>query len=64
MELVKDSTKYLQDSSLVKIDVSYRTVAVGEERGINSFINLKLRMNVLRIFRVAVCIMADLEMGR
>jgi hypothetical protein len=35
MELVKDSTECLQDSSLVKIDVRYRNLVAGEERGIN-----------------------------
>jgi hypothetical protein len=35
MQLVKDSTECLQDSSLVKIDVRDTGMAVGEERGIN-----------------------------
>ena len=32
---IEDSTECLQDSSLVTIEVRYRNMAVGEERGIN-----------------------------
>jgi len=45
MELIKDSTECLQDSSLVNIDVRDRNVTVEEEREINKFIKLRLKLN-------------------
>ena len=53
MELVEDSTEYLQDSSLVNIDVRDRDKSEGVEGSVNELIQLRLRRNIRKIFIVA-----------
>ena len=60
-KVVEDSTEYLQDSSLVNIDLMDRDKADGEQRSVNLLIQLTPRRNVKRIFRVAVFRITKLE---